>query len=226
MRASSLVVVLVASLAPCLAPAASGIAPLAYDSAADEACARDQRTPIDSAWIAELQSRLPEAQALWSVLGPRMFDAASKAVGRTVAPPSVPIRLTLCAVPSQSNWIGGPLVNMRFALSSFSAEPVPLRVKIDTAFHESLHPFVQRFAPARSPLLLLHAEEPSCVRNHLHLLSLQKAVLLSLGQARELADLIQVDERLPSGCYKRAWAIVNETPETYLRYVRELAGGT
>jgi len=42
---------------------------------------------------------------------------------------------------------------MRFALHSFTSTPVPLRYKVDTAFHESLHGFVAKYAPHDSKLL-------------------------------------------------------------------------
>jgi len=100
---------------------------------------------------------------------------------------------------------------------------VPLRYKSDTAFHQELHPFVDANVPAKSDLLLAHASEPECVRNHLHLLALQKAVLLRLNDSASLAQLVAIDRQLPSGCYKRAWAWVDATPSTYLQYVAELA---
>jgi len=61
------------------------------------------------------------------------------------------------------------------------------------------------------------------VRNHLHLLALQKAVLVRLGEKDALAQVISTDSRLPSGCYRRAWALVNETDSHYLQYISELA---
>jgi len=211
---------LILGVAPSLAQVQ--VPPLVYDEVSDEECARQLRSPIQAAWIAELLSVLPQAQSLWHDTAPRMFEAASRIAKRPIAPPSKTIRLTLCAIPSQS--YGGPVVNMRFALKSFTSEPVPLRVKVDTAFHESLHATLSTFDGARSKLLREHKYESACVLNHLHLLSLQKAVLLALGQEQELLQLIAIDSQLPSGCYRRAWSIINAGPETYLRYVRELSG--
>jgi hypothetical protein len=133
----------------------------------------------------------------------------------------VPVRLTLCDTPSQS--FNGPSVNMRFALRSFTAKPVPLRYKVDTAFHESLHAFITKYTPSDSALLAARKSESPCVLNHLHLLALQKAVLLSLGDAAALEQVIAIDSTLPSGCNKRAWAIVNEADGAYKAYVAELA---
>jgi hypothetical protein len=38
-----------------------------------------------------------------------------------------------------------------------------------------------------------------------------------------LEQVIRIDSELPSGCYKRAWALVNAGPDVYLQYVAELA---
>ena len=108
-------------------------------------------------------------------------------------------------------------------MRSFTATPVPLRYKIDTVFHEALHEFVSRNTPARSELLSQHTSEPMCVRNHLHLLALQKAALLYTKDIEALEQVISIDGQLPSGCYKRAWSLVNATSNTYLQYVAELS---
>jgi hypothetical protein len=132
----------------------------------------------------------------------------------------VTANLTLCDLPSQS--IAGISVNMRYALRSFTPNPVPMRYKVDTLFHELLHDYIARHPVGRSPLLARHAAETACVRSHLHLLALQKAVLLELGQRDELRTVVATDSQLPSGCYRRAWALVNASDTEYSRYVAEL----
>ncbi len=177
---------------------------LYYGAPEDQQCALSRGFKIETAWVAELHEVLPAAQELWKSNAPQMFDTASKLTGKHTDTYAVPIRLTLCDTPSQS--FSGPVVNMRFALHSFTANPVPLRYKIDTAFHESMHPFIASLALMNSKLIHAHNGEPTCVLNHLHLLALQKAVLLSLGESAELRQVVAVDSELPSGCYKRAWA--------------------
>jgi len=67
---------------------------------------------------------------------------------------------------------------MRFALKSFTPEPVSMRYKVDTLFHELLHIFLNRHPIENSVLLNEYATEDEQVRDHRHLLALQKAVLL------------------------------------------------
>jgi hypothetical protein len=174
-------------------------------------------------WVAELQSRLPEFRSIWDAVGPPMLRSVAALTGKSVDSRPRRVLLTLCDSPSQS--VFGLSVNMRFALRSFTAEPVPLRYKVDTVFHEILHDFITQHTPRSSALLSLHKSESQCVRNHLHLLALQKAVLLSVEQPEALAQVVSIDSRLPSGCYQRAWSLINESENSYKQYVAELASG-
>jgi hypothetical protein len=193
---------------------------LVYSEHLDEQCSA---AAIKAEWVAELHSRLPEFRSVWEAVGPSMLSAVTVLTGRSIEPRPRRVLLTLCDSPSQA--VFGLSVNMRFALRSFTAQPVPLRYKADTVFHEILHDFVSRQTPSDSALLSLHKSESRCVRNHLHLLALQKAVLLSLGESEAFAQVVSIDGQLPSGCYKRAWALVNESENMYKQYVAELASG-
>lgn len=171
-------------------------------------------------WSSELKGRLSEVSSLWESIGPALIGAVAAETKKTLAHPNT-VHLTLSDRPSNSFF--GITVNMRYALRSFTATPVPMRYKIDTIFHESLHEFVSRNTPAGSQLLAQHSSEPTCVRNHLHLLALQKAALLRIKDFAALEQVIAIDSQLPSGCYKRAWSLVNATPSTYRQYVDELS---
>lgn len=212
---------LVLCLLPWVCAAGPASFELVYDEAQDRSCATSRGYDIKLEWVEELSDVLPRIRDLWKTKGPAMFDAVTALTRRSTDAFVVPVRLGLCDTPSQS--FSGPSVNMRYALRSFTTSPVSLRYKVDTAFHESLHGFVDQYAPRRSPLLASHRSEPACVLNHLHLLALQKAVLVAIGDAAALEQVVAVDSQLPSGCYKRAWFLVNETDITYKYYVAELA---
>jgi hypothetical protein len=175
---------------------------------------------IEPEWSTELNRRLPEISALWESVGPAWVAAVTAATKKPFSAPKT-VHLTLTDRPSNS--LLGVTVNMRYALRSFTATPVPMRYKIDTVFHEALHGFVSRNTPRGSPLLAQHTAEPACVRNHLHLLALQKDVLLRTNDLAALQQVVAIDSQLPSGCYRRAWALVNATPGTYRQYVAELS---
>jgi hypothetical protein len=191
-----------------------------YEPLQDDACVSARQQQIKPEWSSELRDRLPELRAIWESESPAMVTAVYALTRKSFSPPPT-VHLTLCDLPSNS--FLGVTVNIRYALSSFTATPVPMRYKVDTAFHETLHGFIAHHTPRTSSLLVEHASESVCVRNHLHLLALQKAVLLSVNDYKALEQVIAIDSQLPSGCYKRAWTLVNSSPSTYLHYVAELS---
>ena len=202
--------------APLSASQQSAEATFVFDERAPETCLTGTIKPE---WHREMVDRLPEFVSMWRDNGPRMIQAVHKITGKDFKPQSK-VTLTLCSTPSNSFF--GLTVNMRYALRSFTSSPVPLRYKVDTVFHEMLHEFILRATPSSSSVLSVHASESVCVRNHLHLLALQKAVLMEIGEANALEQVVALDSQLPSGCYKRAWAMVN-APSVYKDVLNELA---
>lgn len=205
------------------APRAGSTSPsveIRYSRLWDATCSSVRGPRIRKAWADELSVRLPEFVRLWNVSGPRSLTLASSLIGKPFPKSSFQARLTLCNVPSNSRI--GTMVNMRHALMSFSHSAVPLRYKTNVLFHEVLHDLIGANPPRDSPLLRAHAMEDSRVRSHLHLLALQKAVLLKMGRRSELEEVMKFDSQLPGGYYRRAWELVNETDATYLGYVAEL----
>lgn len=192
---------------------------ISYSPTLDSICSIARGPHIEDEWKAELESRLEEYRSLWRGVGPRLLAEAERLTGLS-RPSGARVRLTLCDVPSQS--LFGISVNMRFALRSYADTPVPFRYKVDTQFHELLHHMLHGHIPETSHLLALHSGEPECVRDHLHLLALQKAVLLRSGDQAALADVIRYDSSLPRDCYKRAWELVNTSQTEYLSYVSEI----
>jgi hypothetical protein len=192
---------LLGALAACslLAGAGQPTISIDYSPRLDSVCSIFRGAAIKEKWKAELLSRKPEFEAMWAAIGPREIEAAQALAGKAFPGEHFTARLTLCDFPSQS--IVGLSINMRFALQSFASPPVPMRYKVQTLFHELLHVFLGRHPPAGSALLAQHAQEPDCVRNHLHLLALQKAVLLELGQ-RMLPARLGAGERERHGVFE------------------------
>ena len=195
-----------------------------YSPSEDLACSLPPGSPIKEEWKAEMLSREPEFVRLWQAEGLKLLAAAEAISGKDFPSQEIKARLTLCNVPSES-FPGEDRVtiNMRYALKSFTPEAVSIRYKVDTLFHELLHIFLTRHPIENSALLKEHATEDERVRDHLHLLALQKAVLLRLNEPDALKEVIAVDSALPGGYYKRAWELVNATDKEYLKYVAELS---
>lgn len=191
-----------------------------YSPTLDSACTLVRGGAIKEQWETEMASRKSEFESLWIANELKLIDAAEAITGKSFPSGQFDARLTLCNVPSQS--IFGISVNMRYALKSFTPTPVPMRYKVDTLFHELLHVFIAAHPVKDSSLLKLHVSEPERTRDHLHLLALQKSVLIRLNELEALENVIAVDSQLPDGYYKRAWEIVNATDKKYLEYVAEI----
>jgi len=195
-----------------------------YDVSADAACSENPGDAIKEEWRAELLAREPEFVKLWETEGPRLVAATEAITHKTFPSQEITARLTLCKLPSESFPATNRVtINMRYALKSFTQEPVSMRYKVDTLFHETLHIFLSRNPVETSALLKEHASENERVRDHLHLLALEKAVLLRINEPDALEEVIAVDSMLPGGYYKRAWELVNATGTEYLKYVGELS---
>ena len=217
----TLLLVASASLCSSDAQARLPVITISYNAAMDAQCALDRGVSIRDEWKAELQSRRAEFDNLWRTLEPTLVEAAETITGKAFSGDKITARLTLCELPSQSS--DGIIINMRYALKSFTPTPVPLRYKADTLFHELLHVFLSEHPVKVSALLELNKSEPERTRDHLHLLALQKAVLLKLNEPEALKDVVTIDSHLPGGYYKRAWEIVNATGDEYLKYVAEIS---
>jgi len=214
-------VILIASLFASSADAGQPAITISYNQTLDSVCSFFRGVAIHDDWKAELTSRQAEFEGLWKVSGPKMIEATEEITGKPFPAKQFTARLTLCNIPSQSGF--GISINMRYALKSFTPAPVTMRYKVETLFHELLHKFLAEYPVKNSVLLKQYANEPENTRDHLHLLALEKAVLLKLNENAVLKETIIVDSQLTGGYYKRAWEIVNTTDTEYLKYVAEIS---
>jgi hypothetical protein len=94
-----------------------------------------------------------------------------------------------------------------------------MRYQVDTLFHELLHVFLDEHPLKHSALLEQHKSEPDRMREHIHWLAFQKAVLLRFNETEALKHVVAIDSEFPGGYYKRAWEIVNAIAGKCRRYV-------
>jgi hypothetical protein len=173
-----------------------------YSPSQDSLCSVLPGNSVKEEWKAELLARQAEFVQLWESEGPRLLATTEAISGKDFALQEVTARLTLCNSPSESfPQADRVTINMRYALGSFTPTPVSLRYKVDTLFHELLHLFLSQHPIKNSVLLQQNAAEPERVRDHLHLLALQKAVLLKLNEGNALRDVVAIDSALPGGYY-------------------------
>ena len=195
-----------------------------YSPGQDSLCSMGSGNSVKEEWKAEVLARQSAFVQLWESEGPRLLATTEAISGKDFALREITARRTLRNSPSepfpQADRVS---INMRYALGSFTPTPVSLRYKVDMLFHELLHIFLSQHPIKNSMLLQQHAAEPERVRDHLHLLALQKAVLLKLNEGDALRDVVAIDSALPGGYYKRVWELVNATDSEYLKYVAELS---
>ncbi len=203
-------------------PAVAGqpVVDITYNPNLDALCSLFQTDEIKEEWQTELSARLEEFKDQWIAISPKLIATTEEITGKLFPEENFTAYLTLCNMPSQS--ILGISINMRYALKSFKQPAVPLRYKVDTLFHELLHEFLAEHPVQASELLKQHVSEAERTKNHLHLLALQKAVLLKLNASDVLHDVMAIDSQLPGGYYRRAWEIINASDTEYLKYIAEI----
>ena len=191
-----------------------------YSSDLDSVCSFFKGPKILDEWKIELVEKKVGLEKEWKAIGNSLILSTENILGYKFLAKENVVHLTLCNTPSRSY----PLIlNMRYSLSSFTENPVSVNDKVGTLFHEFLHQLIEDHIPSTSPILAKYANEHGRVKDHIHLLALQKAVYLSLNLEPQLLSIVKMDSRLPNGYYKKAWEIVNTHDDYYKVIVSELA---
>jgi hypothetical protein len=165
--------------------------------------------------IDETVRRRPEFQRQWDREGTRYLAAALQEVRLAYPYREVQVTLTVCPIPS----MGDPLVvNVRPYLTDPQNSNPPWRFAL-TVFHELMHTYV-RPVTNTSALRRKYASEPLQTVNHLHVLALEKLVLVKLEQSEKLREVDEFYRMRATGAYRRAWEIVNK--ESHESFVREM----
>jgi hypothetical protein len=181
--------------------------------------------PVEDEWMQEASRRLNEFQTVWDKEGVKYLQMVIKEIGLPFPYVDMPAALS---VSEQDFTMSIPLiVNVKKFLSS-AEKPVPLSVFPIILFHELMHTYFLGFTFqnwSSSPLLKKYDKEPFLTRVHLHLMALEKFVLLKSGEIATLQWLnddyrANISPNLPPG-YNRAWEIVNDI-EGHEAFINEL----
>lgn len=189
-----------------------------YSFLYDGVCAGNN--PVDQAWADEATSRQSEITKLWESNAPQLLGKLIEEFGRGFSRKEMTATLSVCpGAPSFSN----PLVlNISSFMKSFMKnKPVrPNAALIDLIFHELLHSWVSENIGARTPLLEKYKGETVLVRNHLHLMAIEKYIYLRLRRTDLLRWITLRYPQMLDG-YGRAWDIVNRI-EGYKAFIAEI----
>ena len=158
----------------------------------------------------------PDLEAEWAREGPQYLNAAFEAIGKPFPYGEMQAYLTVCP---GTNAMSSPLfINVRQYLPG-AAHPSPAGDFSEKLFHELMHHYVSAIG-MNTPLRKKYGSEPMVVQAHLHVIALEKLVLMKLGKTAELKFLEEEYRTSPKESYARAWEIVNQ--EGYEKFIEEL----
>lgn len=198
-----------------------------YSGVFDRWCTATNGTEVPDTKQQQLMGKVDSLQAEWDKLGPKLLATTEDLIGRPFQRREVTATLFLCGrTPSMSLPL---LINGNWFVDG--ERQLPSEMATHIVFHELLHIYIgDNFCGSSnpcdfmrdSPLRKKHEAEGEhfLVLNHFHLMAIQKLVYLELGLEEDLASVIENDNLLARGQYKRAWEIVNE--EGHLAFVAEL----
>lgn len=188
-----------------------------FDRACSSFLAKNDVTPE---LISAAAAAKPRLEAEWVRHGTRYVATALEEIGAPYPYRDIVAVLTVCSVPTMSTPL---LVNIRRYLPG-AERPSPDEEFSETLFHELMHHYTHGLS-ANSPLTNKYAAESLLVRNHLHVIALEKMVLSKLGETKELAAVEDKYRNAPRPDYKRAWEIVSdiEGPGGFLQELKDAA---
>jgi len=182
----------------------------------DRFCESDLKIPIDGEKVQETVRRREQFQEQWNSEGPSYMSTALAQIGLEFPYREVQATLTVCLPVSTSI----PLVVDAKPFLHSAERPAPPWEFSEVVFHELMHLYV---SPVFGTSALMHKyrNDPPTTRYHLHVMAMEKLVLLKLNRVDEL-KVIDHDYRSgPDPAYKRAWEIVNDI-EDYQSFIDEL----
>jgi len=191
--------------------------PAPNGSTLDRACSQITKNHIEPKEVSEVLERLPEFQALWDKNGREYLSTALRGVGADYPFQEVQATLTACV-----SSMGSPLViNVRGFLASTGEKPRPTTLFPMYVFHELMHRYVNPIRDARvSPLRKKYAAENVATLDILHVVALEKFVLVTLGHSDTLKAWEELNRTERGPGRARAWDIVQA--ESYGPFIDEL----
>ena len=181
-----------------------------YSYLYDSICGQAPGRTVDEAWSQETDEKTSQFESWWLAEEPaltgKLFEIYGKGFKRKE------LTATLSACPGSSS-TSDPLVlvvnrYLKTYMPKFPAETQGFKFA-DQVFHELLHNWLEENLVRPTPLLEKYKDEAQIVKNHLHLMAMQKEVYLSLKRD-DLLNWLEIQySRGSDPGYRRAWDIVN-----------------
>ena len=184
----------------------------------DSTCAALLKTTIQAEAVREAAARVPEFQAAWNRDGAKYLSTTLAEVGLPFPYREMQATLTVC--PGVKTMSSPLFVNVQQYLPSAGTDRVSDDHFVEQLYHELMHHYVRQVRDGLA-MRKKYAAESQATLSHLHVLALEKFVLLKLGKAEELKRVANDYQTSTSAGYRRAWQIVNDI-EGYEVFVKEL----
>ena len=182
----------------------------------DRLCTSDFKLKLDEKDVQAAVAQRAALQKQWDTEGPAYLEAALTGIGLPFPYKEMQATLSVCLPASTSIPL---IIDVRPFLPGAKAA-APAWEFTEVVFHELMHSYV-RPVLSRSELMKKYANEPPTVKYHLHVMAVEKMVLLKLGRPDDLKTLDHDYRNSPDPAYKRAWEIVNDQ-EGYEPFIGEL----
>ncbi len=165
-----------------------------------------EQKPPETKWMEEIEERTESFSNLWAQRGPELFKVLFDRTGLEFSRKEMTASFSVC--PRKPSYSDPLILNMTVYLNSYMS-PKPAFGDddfVDLVFHEVLHTWVVEHLD-NSQLRRKYKDEAPSVKNHMHLMAIQKYVYSSLGRA-DLIKMLDETYAKIGGTYARAWEIV------------------
>ncbi len=168
-------------------------------------------------WAQEAIAKEPYFTQTWESNAPDLFTVLFAKFKGRFSRKEMSATLSVC--PKVRSFSSPLVLKVTWYLKSYMGDkPVlPQEGWITLVYHELLHTWVDENL-SQSKLLEKYKDEPSAVKNHLHLMALEQFTYINAGKP-ELLKWIEIDYRKAKDAYARSWEIVQK--EGYQAFIAE-----
>ena len=180
------------------------------------------RNSVNTERQSKLAEVFPKLVLAWHRNGPVLFNQVYSFFKREFKAKKRTVIIYL-----SNSWSYGSDNLLILGLRHYIEPQLPLSVSLedqftDLVFHELLHVWVDNNISNSSAMLIKYSNEHVHVREHIHLMAIQKLVYLKLNRHDMLKMLDESYRKLSLPEYRRAWEIVNDI-EGYEVIVQDIA---
>lgn len=188
-----------------------------YSTIFDQHISELMGTTLDEKVVLQVEKMIPRLNEEWQKQGDILLSTASELSEFRFNQSEMKCIVTVSEFVSMSHPL---IVNVKKYLDRSNIDFL-----MEVVFHELLHVLLtDNWKVWPTELLKKHSNQDRTIESHLHLMSLERATHIKLGNHRRLEEISLWYEMI-GGSYIKSWIIVNEN-ENFLNFVSELKDNT